>query len=55
MEKKEAPFCATPEHRGCSSLLLLAGHVPLTAISPLPNVQSDLVTVAITSVQVKIN
>lgn len=37
------------------SCFLLAGHVPLTAISLLSDVQSDLVTAAITSVQVKIN
>lgn len=40
---------------GGSVLLLLAGYVPLTAISLLSNVQSELVTVAITSVQVRIN
>lgn len=48
-------FSAAPEHRGCCSLLLLAGHVPLTAISRLSHVQSDTVTVAITGAQVAIN
>ena len=37
------------------SCFLLAGHVRLTAVSLLSDVQSDLLTVAITSVQVKIN
>lgn len=43
------------QHRGRSFLVLLAGRVPLTAISLQSNVQSELVTVAITSVQVRIN
>lgn len=45
----------TAEFHACFFLLLLVGHARLTAISFLPNIQSDLVTVAITSVQVKIN
>lgn len=43
------------EFHACFFFLLLVGHARLTAISFLSNIQSDLVTVAITSVQVKIN
>lgn len=54
-DEKRKPLYAAPEHRGRSFLVLLAGRVPLTAISLKSNVQSELVTVAITSVQVRIN
>lgn len=54
-DEKRKPLYAAPKHRGRSFLVLLAERVPLTAISLKSNVQSELVTVAITSVQVRIN